>query len=57
MSDFLVLDTDRDLFGGLRGENFKLLMQLCFSNADSFSLSKMTIRPSYPSAVEVMLSP
>ena len=56
MSDFLVLNTDRDLFGGLRGENFKLLMQLCFSNANSFSLSKMTI-PTYPSAVEDMLSP
>lgn len=56
MSDFLVLHTDCDLFGGLRGENFKLLMQLCFRNADSFSLSKMAL-PTYPNAVEDMLAP
>lgn len=56
MSDFLLLHTDRDLFGGLRGKSFQLLMQLCFNYADSFSLSK-TSMPTYPSAVEDMLSP
>lgn len=56
MSDYLVLNTDRDLFGGLSGENFRSLMKLCFRNADSFSLSKMNV-PNYPNAVEDMLSP
>ncbi len=53
MSTFLVLDTDKDLFGGIKGENFKEFMRICFEEADGFSLSKTT--PSYTNSVEDML--
>ncbi len=56
MSEFLVLDTDRDLFGGLKGEKFRLLLKYCFDEADCFSLSKWD-RPSYSNYVEDMLEP
>ncbi len=56
MSEFLVLDTDRDLFGGLKGEKFRLLLKYCFDEADYFSLSKWD-RTSYPNYVEDMLEP
>ncbi len=56
MSEFLVLDTDRDLLGGLKGDKFKAIMEICFAEADHFSLSKWD-RPSYPNYVEDMLEP
>ncbi len=53
---FLELDTDRDLFGGLRDEKFKQLLQVCFDEADSFSLSKVST-PTYSCSIEDMLAP
>ncbi len=52
---FLELDTDRDLFGGLRDDKFKQLLQVCFDEADSFSLSKVST-PTYSCSIEDMLA-
>lgn len=57
MSNILLLNNQRDLFGGLSGNSFSSIIELCFSKATAFSLRQSNTLPTYPCFIEERLSP
>lgn len=56
MSNILLLNTQKDLYGGLSGNAFSNTIKLCFSKATSFSLIQRNVLPTYPCFIAKKLS-
>lgn len=54
---FLLKNRQKDLSGGLSGDSFAKMIELCFSRATKFSLRQSNLLPTYPSFIEEKLSP